>query len=79
MQKLLPIVALVSLSACLTPEPPVTHFSSENAISLRYSAYDTALTLTAEAIDMAVRHCHQYGKYANYKGGRAVSVFGDVV
>ena len=32
------------------------------------------LTLSPEAIDMAINHCEKYGKYANYKGGNAVSI-----
>lgn len=63
---------LLALAAC-TPTAPLQEFASENAISLRYRAYDSVPTLTAQALDAAVRHCAKYGKFANYKGGNAVS------
>lgn len=61
------------LAGCMSPTPPVTHYASENSISLRYSAYDSVPTLTAEARDMAIRHCATFGKQANYQGGNAVN------
>lgn len=60
------------LTAC-APSPAVQEYASENAISLRYSAWDSIPTLTAEARDIATKHCAKYGKFANYKGGNAVS------
>ncbi len=63
---------LLWITAC-SPSTPVQDFASESGISLRYSAWDTVPTLTAQARDIAVRHCAQYGKFANYRGGNAVS------
>ncbi|WP_170381500.1 hypothetical protein [Ruegeria atlantica] len=60
------------LAAC-APSPAVQEYASENAISLRYSAWDSVPTLTAEAQDKATKHCAKFGKFANYKGGNAVS------
>lgn len=48
-------------------------YASENAVSLRYSAYDSVPTLTAQALDMAAKHCAKFNKFANYKGGNAVN------
>ncbi len=63
---------MLGLAAC-SPTPAMQDYASENTISFRYSAYDTVPTLTAEAQDKAAKHCAKYGKYANYKGGNAVS------
>ena len=58
----------VALSACaltacgMAPTKPVVDFSSENSISLRYSAYGYTPTVSAEAIDMAAKHCSKHGK-----------------
>ncbi|WP_146184009.1 hypothetical protein [Aliiroseovarius pelagivivens] len=57
----------------MAPTTPMAEYASENAISIRYSAYDTVPTLTAEAQDMAVKHCAKYGKFANYRGGNAAN------
>ena len=62
----------LGLMAC-TAGPPTQEFASENGISIKYKAYDSVPTLTAQAREMAVQHCAQYGKYANYRGGNAVS------
>ncbi|MEO9572973.1 MAG: hypothetical protein ABJ360_02240 [Roseobacter sp.] len=64
----------VALAAC-APSPAQQDYASPNVISFKYEAWDEVPTLTAEALDKAVQHCSQYGKYANYKGGSAVSVF----
>lgn len=61
------------LAGCVAPTAPVEDYASENSISLRYSAYDSVPTLTSEARDMAIKHCAQYGKQANYQGGNAAS------
>ncbi|WP_428516584.1 hypothetical protein [Roseovarius sp.] len=61
------------LAGCMSPTSPVQEYASETSISLRYSAYDSVPTLTSEARDMAVRHCAQYGKHANYQGGNAAN------
>ncbi|MCV2873602.1 hypothetical protein OEZ71_14970 [Defluviimonas sp. WL0050] len=65
--------ALLPLLAACTPTTPTLHFASENAVALRYHAYDEVPTLTAQALDEAARHCAKYGKFANYKGGNAVN------
>jgi len=66
--------AFLSVAAC-APSTPVQDFASKNGISLRYSAYDSVPTLTAEAREMAVQHCAEHGKHANYKGGNAANAF----
>jgi hypothetical protein len=72
--RFLAIGFLLALTAC-APSAPVREFASKNAISLKYSAYDSVPTLTAQAREMAIQHCAQYGKHANYKGGNAVNAF----
>ena len=54
---------------------PVIHYASENTLELRYKAYDSQPTLTAEAIDLAVRHCEKYGKGVKHVSSRAVNLF----
>lgn len=66
------IVTVVGLSGCMATAP-IQHFASPNGIALRYEAYDEIPTLTPEARELAIQHCAKYGKYANYKGGNAVS------
>ena len=66
------IIGVVLIPAC-TPSPPVEDYASENTISFRYNAYDSVPTLTAETRDKAIKHCAQFGKFANYKGGSAVN------
>jgi hypothetical protein len=53
---------------------PITQFASENGIALRYSAYDSVPTLTAEAREIAIQHCAKYGKFANYRGGNSANL-----
>lgn len=60
----------LGLAAC-APTAPVKDFTSQNGISLKYSAFDEIPTLTPEAQDMAIQHCAQYGKFANYRGANA--------
>ena len=51
------------LTGCgMAPSKPVVDFQSENSISLRYSAYGYTPTVSAEAIDMAAKHCSKHGK-----------------
>lgn len=73
MKKIIAIVLALVLTACSTT-PSVTVFASENGISLRYSAYDSVPTLTAEAREKAIQHCAKYGKFANYRGGNAANL-----
>jgi hypothetical protein len=51
-----------ALSACMSPTKPEVHFASENSIAIKYSAYDIVPTVTAEALDMAIKHCEKHGK-----------------
>ena len=63
------------LVGCQTPTKPIVHFSSENTISLKYSAYDIVPTVSAEAIDMAIKHCAKYGKGMKYVQGTAANMY----
>lgn len=57
------LISAVLLSACgMSPSKPVVDYASENSISLRYSAYGYTPTVSAEAIDMAAKHCSKHGK-----------------
>ena len=57
------MIFLLGLTACnKSPSQPVIHFASENSIAIKYNAYDVIPTVTAEAIDIAVKHCKRYGK-----------------
>ena len=67
------IMAAVIATVGCRPTPPVLDHASENVVSFRYNAYDKVPTLTAEALDKAMRHCARFGKFANYKGGSDVS------
>ena len=73
MKKLLAVGTLVCLAGC-TSTPPSPTFASENGISLKYNAFDSVPTLTAEAREMAVKHCAKFGKFANYRGGNAANM-----
>jgi len=48
--------------------------TSENTIEIVYSAYDIKPTVTAEAIDIAVKHCEKHGKGFKYVSGNALNV-----
>ena len=76
MKRLIPlIIPALALTAC----SPTTHelgYASENAIEIKYKAYAMTPTLTAEATDIAVKHCAQYGKFANYRGATVPNVLG---
>lgn len=74
MKFLMTSVLMLIFTGC-TATLPTTDFSSENSISLRYSAYDSVPTLTAEAREIAIEHCANYGKFANYRGGNAANLF----
>ena len=73
MKKLFAISTSLLLAGCIAT-PPAQTFASENGISLKYSAYDSVPTLTAEAREMAVKHCAKFGKFANYRGGNAANM-----
>lgn len=72
MKKLLAIVIPLWAAGCEATAPSQT-FASENGISLKYSAFDSVPTLTAEAREMAIKHCAKYGKFANYRGGNSAN------
>ena len=56
-------ISAFALTACSSaPTTPVVDYASENSISLRYSAYGYTPTVSAEAIDMAAKHCSKHGK-----------------
>ena len=55
------ILSSVILMSC-TPSKPIVHFASENTIAIKYHAFDRLPTVTAEAIDMAIKHCNKHGK-----------------
>ena len=66
-------IPLIFLGACA----PTTHeigYASENTIEIKYSAYALTPTLTAKATDMAVKHCAQFGKFANYQSATVPNV-----
>jgi hypothetical protein len=67
------LVGVVVSSGC-SPTKPQVAYQSENAFSLTYEAYGMRPTITAEARDIAARHCAKYGKNAFYKGGRPLSM-----
>ena len=69
---MLTISTLMWLVGCVST-PPSQTYSSETGITLKYSAYDSVPTLTAEARDMAVKHCAKFGKFANYRGGSSAN------
>ena len=64
-----------SLSACMGPGKPKIHYSSENSIALKYSAWDLTPTVTAEALDMAISHCASHGKGMKLVSSNAVSMY----
>ena len=73
MKKLL-IVVPIFLAAC----QPTTHqlgYTSDNLVSIEYSAYAMTPTLTPEAMDMAANYCKERGKFANYQGVSVPNVF----
>ena len=73
--KLLAIIiplSLLALSAC-APSKPEVKFASENTIELIYDAYDLVPTVTAEAIDIAAKHCESHNRGFKYIDGRALN------
>jgi hypothetical protein len=73
--KLTYIVPLIlfSLVAC-GPSKPEIKYAGENSIEIVYSAYDIKPTVTAEAIDIAAKHCEKNGKGFKYVSGSAYNV-----
>jgi hypothetical protein len=75
MKKVLLIIFIaLGLVGCSPTTPKVT-FASENTISLQYSAFDYGPTVTAEAIDMAIKHCAKYNKGMRLISSNAASVY----
>lgn len=66
------VLSSFALSACSTGEHTIDYASS-NTIAIKYAAWDSVPTLTAQAIDMAKQHCGKLNLHANYMGGRAVN------
>jgi hypothetical protein len=56
------LLLVISILIGCSPSSPRITFASENTIELQYSAYDYGPTVTAEAIDMAIKHCAKYNK-----------------
>tara|TARA_B110000967_G_C18567843_1_gene403369 strand:+ start:131 stop:400 length:270 start_codon:yes stop_codon:yes gene_type:complete len=78
MKKLLILLFSLIISSVLigcSPSTPKITFASENTISLQYSAYDYGPTLTAEAIDMAIKHCAKYNKGMRLISSNAASLY----
>jgi len=69
------ILSVFALIGCSAPSKPVIHYASENSIAIKYHAYDTVPTVTAEAIDMAIQHCNQHGKGMKLVSSNAANGF----
>ena len=70
----IPLIFLSFLAAC-TPTRPEVRYASENSIEIVYSAYGAQPTLTAEAIDMAIKHCEEQGKGMKHVSSAAANEF----
>lgn len=67
---------LLILAGCgSAPTKPNIHYASENTIALKYHAYGMLPTVTAEAIDMAIKHCEKYGKGMKLVSSNASNAF----
>ena len=78
MKKLLILLFSILISSVLigcSPSTPQITFASENIIELKYSAYDYGPTVTAEAIDMAVKHCAKYNKGWRLISSKAANLY----
>lgn len=54
--------------------PPQVQFASENSIAITYSAYhDFVPTITAEALDMVIKHCEKHGKGMKLVSSRIIN------
>lgn len=56
------LIFILFAVGCGTPTKPTIYSATENSISIKYHAFDVLPTVTAEAIDMAVKHCNKYGR-----------------
>jgi hypothetical protein len=78
MKKLLILLFSILISSVLiscSPSAPQITFASENTIEIKYSAYDYGPTVTAEAIDMAIKHCGKYNKGMRLISSNAASPY----
>ena len=76
MNKFLIMLAISLLATgCSSPTKPTVEFASENSIAIRYHAFDAGPTVTAEAIDMAVKHCNKHGQGMKLVSSNAAGPF----
>jgi hypothetical protein len=78
MKKILILLFSILISSVLiscSPSTPQITFASENIIELKYNAYDYGPTVTAEAIDIAIKHCAQYNKGMRLVSSNAASLY----
>jgi hypothetical protein len=78
MKKLLLLIFSITISIFLigcSPTTPKVTFASENTISLQYSAFDIGPTVSAEAIDMAIKHCAKYNKGMRLISSNAANLY----
>ena len=66
-------LSLLVLVAC-GPSKPEIKYAGENSIEIVYAAYGMKPTVTAEAIDIAAKHCEKNGKGFKYVSGNAYNV-----
>ena len=70
------LAVMFFLSGCASaPTKPEIHYASENSITLKYHAYDYGPTVTAEAIDIAIKHCNKFNKGMKLVSSNAVSAW----
>ena len=72
---LIAMLSTLSLTSCFSPSKPTIHFASENSIAIKYHAYDMLPTVTAEAIDIAIKHCNKHGKGMKLVSSNAVNPY----
>ena len=78
MKKLFTLVFAFFISSFLigcSPSTPQITFASENTIEIKYNAFDIGPTVTAEAIDIAIKHCAQYNKGMRLVSSNAASLY----
>ena len=78
MKKLLLLLFSLLISSFLigcSPSTPQITFASENTIEIKYNAFDIGPTVTAEAIDIAIKHCAQYNKGMRLVSSNAASLY----
>jgi|TARA_B110000967_G_C18709342_1_gene471900 hypothetical protein len=75
MNRLLILLFASSIIIGCSPSAPQITFASENTIEIKYSAYDYGPTVTAEAIDIAIKHCAKYNKGMRLISSNAASPY----